>query len=342
MRCEIMGMLRNIVVLVSIAIGTTTAVGQEPATPAQLGSLQARKSQLEAQQRADRKDLAELPGERQRIQNEIGQAVAQENLFATIQSNLVALAAQAKLEGKSPGEKLIEVGIRQADLKNKLLVLQAYQQVLGEREGELRQAIAARDVEIAQLERTIAYLGNPLKGDLDSEKAHLQNLGQKATTGDSGQLKWDIENTQRRIKELEQLQQQFQQQGGSNTGPAGGAQGAPAQGGYAAPSAAPRPSSQAQPAAGPIGYGPGYTESPDGSSMRPDHRTLQQQLPAKQPRTGHPAAQEPVAPASGVQPQAPPASGGACGPMTSCKCASGEMGHVPCDKSKGSCHCGQD
>ena len=29
-----------------------------------------------------------------------------------------------------------------------------------------------------------------------------------------------------------------------------------------------------------------------------------------------------------------------CGPATSCTCAGGGIGHIPCDKSKGACHCG--
>ena len=36
----------------------------------------------------------------------------------------------------------------------------------------------------------------------------------------------------------------------------------------------------------------------------------------------------------------PPTGGGGCGPGTSCTCAGGGIGHIPCDTSKGSCHCG--
>jgi hypothetical protein len=32
----------------------------------------------------------------------------------------------------------------------------------------------------------------------------------------------------------------------------------------------------------------------------------------------------------------------ACGPATSCRCAGGGMGHIPCDKAKGACHCGAE
>jgi RHS repeat-associated protein len=43
----------------------------------------------------------------------------------------------------------------------------------------------------------------------------------------------------------------------------------------------------------------------------------------------------------GSKPAAPqPTSGATCGPATSCRCAGGAMGHIPCDKSKGACHCG--
>jgi hypothetical protein len=55
------------------------------------------------------------------------------------------------------------------------------------------------------------------------------------------------------------------------------------------------------------------------------------------------------------QPMGPKSSGGmgdkpakpakpmgpACGPTTKCRCAGGGMGHIPCDKSKGACHCGK-
>jgi hypothetical protein len=42
----------------------------------------------------------------------------------------------------------------------------------------------------------------------------------------------------------------------------------------------------------------------------------------------------------GSKPASPSPSGATCGPMTSCKCAGGAKGHIPCDKSKGACHCG--
>jgi hypothetical protein len=57
---------------------------------------------------------------------------------------------------------------------------------------------------------------------------------------------------------------------------------------------------------------------------------------------GKPA--KPMGPSPGPSDQAggKPAkpSGPACGPATSCRCANGGMGHIPCDKSKGACHCG--
>jgi hypothetical protein len=45
---------------------------------------------------------------------------------------------------------------------------------------------------------------------------------------------------------------------------------------------------------------------------------------------------------AGMPPKPTPPMGPApsCGPATSCICAGGGIGHIPCDKSKGSCHCG--
>lgn len=68
-------------------------------------------------------------------------------------------------------------------------------------------------------------------------------------------------------------------------------------------------------------------------------------MPPK-PATGSTPAtagtQKPTTPVAGTQPPKPPAGGGGatCGPMTSCQCAGGGKGHIPCDKDKGPCHCG--
>ncbi len=52
--------------------------------------------------------------------------------------------------------------------------------------------------------------------------------------------------------------------------------------------------------------------------------------------TGAGTTQPPAAP-----PATPPTTGGpSCGPVTHCTCAGGGKGHIPCDRSLGSCHCG--
>jgi len=47
---------------------------------------------------------------------------------------------------------------------------------------------------------------------------------------------------------------------------------------------------------------------------------------------------------SGTTPEgagsAPPTGGGGCGPRFPCTCAGGLKGHIPCEPSKGPCHCG--
>jgi hypothetical protein len=52
---------------------------------------------------------------------------------------------------------------------------------------------------------------------------------------------------------------------------------------------------------------------------------------------------KPMGPSTADKPAGKPGKpmGPACGPATSCRCAGGGMGHIPCDKSKGACHCGE-
>lgn len=52
---------------------------------------------------------------------------------------------------------------------------------------------------------------------------------------------------------------------------------------------------------------------------------------SKPPKAGTPGGSGPKPP---TQPKP------ACGPATVCTCANGATGHIPCDKSKGKCHCG--
>jgi hypothetical protein len=80
-------------------------------------------------------------------------------------------------------------------------------------------------------------------------------------------------------------------------------------------------------------------------SVRVPHDTLQRTPGMGDKPAGKPS--QPVGPSTSpgptAQPAGPPTPLGptsACGPGTSCRCAGGGMGHIPCDKAKGACHCG--
>jgi hypothetical protein len=55
--------------------------------------------------------------------------------------------------------------------------------------------------------------------------------------------------------------------------------------------------------------------------------------------TGKPGKSAGALPPTSGKPMGPQP---ACGPATSCCCAGGGMGHIPCDKAKGACHCGAE
>ncbi len=62
--------------------------------------------------------------------------------------------------------------------------------------------------------------------------------------------------------------------------------------------------------------------------------------PPSGPAPGAGTSQAPPKPPA-APPTTPPTTGGpSCGPATHCTCAGGGSGHIPCDTSKGSCHCG--
>ena len=129
--------------------------------------------------------------------------------------------------------------------------------------------------------------------------------------------------------------------------PSGGREPQPAPGGgwwcYAAPTQewyqvpmGPCPPSSWKPPRGPA------TKDP---AVRVPHDTLQRDpgkgdKPTGKP--GKPLGQKP-SPGPADKPTGKPGKpqGATCGPATSCRCAGGGMGHIPCDKSKGACHCGE-
>ena len=129
--------------------------------------------------------------------------------------------------------------------------------------------------------------------------------------------------------------------------PPGGREPQPAPGGgwwcYAAPTQewyqvpmGPCPPSSWKPPRGPA------TKDP---AVRVPHDTLQRDPGKGDKPTGKPGKPLGPKPSPGTadKPAGKPGKplGPTCGPGTSCRCAGGGMGHIPCDKSKGACHCGE-
>jgi hypothetical protein len=285
MRHKITTVLLGLAILQGIALGSTV-IAQEPASPAQIGAWESQKAALQAQQQAAQNEQAALPGRIQNIQAEIARLEGILNGPLDMVQNPVGAAVvvggKSVLQGANPiDNRTLEqramdnawVAIQQRnatrDLRDQkraeLAGLQARQAQLG---GE----IAARNDQIAQLDRTIAYYRNPRQADLDNERARLKNLdAQKPTHDDGGQLGWDIDNTKKRIKDLDALQQQFQQGRGSPSGASSGQ----SQGPYAAPGTGPQ--SQLPP-----GYDSSWGPTVSGSQM-PNYQDLQQGLQPQQP-----------------------------------------------------------
>jgi hypothetical protein len=279
MRVKIMTMLSGTAAVLGIAL-SSAAIAQQPASPAQLSVWESEKAALQAQQQTDRNERERLRVALENLPAKIRALVAEENLYATAQTNPGVVVGQAWAQGKNPGQVAGEALTRNIDVRNKLNTARALQIAVPMRIAELDAAIEQRERQIAQLNRTIAYYRNPAKGDLENERARLKNLeAQKPTQDDGGQLGWDIDNTNRRITELDALQKQFQQPGGSP----GGASSGQSQGAYGAPATGSQ--SQLPPGYDSLG-GPamGYTTVP-GSPM-PNYQDLQRDFPPQPSQKG--------------------------------------------------------
>lgn len=235
---------------------------------AQLEAVSGQIAALQAQQQVARNELSGLEVQRSEIQRQIDALVAKANASTALRTNELALAAEAKIRGISIAEMVYQAIADDSENHQQLAVLRGQLQNIEGRVATLGQEIAARDNQIGQLQATLTYLQNPVRGDLESERTHLRNLGnQEAVKDDQGQLQWDIENTRRRIKELEQ---QFQQSGpGGTSGTAGGSAGQsvqPQAPSYTSPTAGfgtPGPAGQSPPTAGGYpGYPPSYGSPP--------------------------------------------------------------------------------
>jgi hypothetical protein len=283
MRRKTMTVLYCIATILGLAL-SSTAIAEQPASPAQLAAWESQKAALQAQQQAAQGERAALYGQQQALQAEIARLEGILNGPLDMVQNPVGAAVvvggKSVLQGANPVDNRT---LDQRAMDNAWVAIQqrnATRELRDQKRGELARAqaraaqldgeIAARENQIAQLDRTIAYYRNPRQADLDNENARLKNLNaQKPTNDDGGQLGWDIENTKRRISELDALQQQFQG-GGSRSG---GSSGQP-QGSYNAPATGP----QSQLPGYDASWGPVMGSPPASGSQMPNYQNLQQGL----------------------------------------------------------------
>lgn len=283
----------SVAIFFAIALCPSVVSAQQAASPGQIAAWESQKAGLEAQQQTAWAEMRNLQSAQQKIRAQIADLVAQENFWANV--NPITDAARA-LVGADPAELALESAARNVDVKNKLSELRALQGAFAQQEAQVAAGISNRDAQIAQLERTIAYNRNAAQGDLANERAHLQGLErQKPTSDDAGQLGWDIQNTRRRIDELER---QFQGGGSAS----GGSSSGQSQGSYGAPTPNAGTGSPSQ-----SGYegGPSYGPPPSSRSSMPSYETLQRGMPPQGGMAPHggTAPQGGMAPQAGIPPQ---------------------------------------
>lgn len=202
-----------------------------PASPAQLQGLRDQIAGLQGQLAAKEAELQ-----------------AQNSKIADIKVKMLGLGALQDLNVGGPstlGENL-GMGGGRAALQFQLIAAESQRDAVAQQISSLQQ-------QIAQVQATLTYWQNPIGTDLENERAGLRNLeSQQPTKDDEDQLGRDIESRRQRIRELENLQQQFQQSspgGQTTTGGASSGQSVQPQGssyttptpGYGAPGAAAPP-----------------------------------------------------------------------------------------------------
>lgn len=208
------------------------------ASPAQLQTLTNQIAGLQAQQQAKWAELGKANAEIADIESKIAQLDAAAKLPGMARD--AAIAAYLSTQGLDPSNAAIAGAyftvVEKTNLEAKLKAAIA-------RRDAIANQISDLDKQIAQAQATLTYWQNPAGKDLENELTHMRNLeNQTPTKDDAGQRQWDIENTYRRIKELEQ---QFQQSTPGGTSGSGGAS-------SGQPSQAQNPSYTA-----PAGYGTG-------------------------------------------------------------------------------------
>ncbi|HEY2988782.1 MAG TPA: hypothetical protein VGL11_13710 [Candidatus Binatia bacterium] len=290
MRCKTRTVLSGIATVLGLAL-SSTAIAEQPASPAQISAWESQKAALQAQQQAAQGERAALYGQQQTLQAEIarldGILSGPLDMVQNPVGAAVVVGGKSVLQGANPVDNRT---LDQRAMDNAWVAIQqrnATRDLRDQKRAELARAqaraaqldgeIAARDNQIAQLDRTITYYRNPAQGDLENERARLKNLNtQKATQDDGGQLGWDIDNTNKRIKELEALQQQLQQGGAPQSGASSGQ----SQGSYNAPATGPQ--SQLPPGFD-SPWGPVMAYPPTSGSQMPNYQNLQQGLQPSEP-----------------------------------------------------------
>lgn len=276
-----------LVLLLVVAWPGESDAADRPASPAQLQGLRDQIAGLQAQQQAAWDQMSGLQGQLQSLQAQRdnlralanrGQSyLGQRPGYGTQIADGATFAAYASQRGLPVGTGGLEVTMTITQLLADIADADAKVQSVQSQVNNLAGTIEAREKQINQLQANLTYWQNPVGADLENERQHLRNLrDQTRTRDDQGHRQWEIENTQRRIKELEDLERQFQQSGpGAGQGTTGQSV-QPQSSTYTAPSSGFGASSGIF--TGPQGQQPGYGPGPydTGASPFPTHQQILQ------------------------------------------------------------------
>jgi hypothetical protein len=238
----------------------------------------------------DAADKPAAPAELQALSNQIaglqGQLAAKEaelqaqnSKIADIKAKMLGLGALQDIGGGVAGGwnvgENVGMGGGRAALQFQLIAAESQRDAVAQQISSLQQ-------QIAQVQATLTYWQNPVGTDIKNEREHLGNIENQPPPKDDfdrRQRQQDIDSSRQRIKELEDLERQFQQsQPGSQTTTSG--QSVQPQGSsYTTPSSGFGPSGSTQPA-GQQGQQPGYGPGPydTGSFKPPKHGEIQETI----------------------------------------------------------------
>lgn len=247
------------VLLVVPAWPGVSDAADRPASSAQLQALQNQIAGLQGQLAAKEAELQ-----------------AQNSKIADIKVKMVGLGALQDLNVGGPstvGENLAMGGGRGA-LQYQLIAAESQRDAVAQQISNLQQ-------QIAQVQASLTYWQNPVGTDIKNEREHLGNIENQPPPKDDfdrRQRQQDIDSSRQRIKELEDLERQFQQsQPGSQTTTSGQSV-QPQSSAYTAPSSGFGPSGSTQPA-GQQGQQLGHGQGADtGSFEPPKYEKIQEKI----------------------------------------------------------------